>query len=505
MVVQREDAGELVKVLDFGIAKLAAGGLVGVDGQALSSSQPLTQQGMMYGTPEYMSPEQVRAEEVDARADLYALGVILYEMLSGTRPFECETRLATVMAHLQEPVPPLLPRAPTIPPALESLVLRLLAKEPNDRPESAKEVSRELDEIEGIAGLTPGTSLPPVSRLAPPSVPLEGGAAEARTAIAEMPAGAGADPLFATEPASLSPAGAHASPAGSGSGSGSRSPFAVLDTMVEPARRQLPEPLRALPSVVIAGVPLAAMSLLSLLFLVVVLWPKRSLPDEGTASGGVAAGTADGSATPPSKTATGAELDAAKALGATALAELTKKYPDDRRIWRPLLAALSTEKRHTEAMALLTESVGNDPVVAAEPVVKQAVIAALEGGPEATEAAFAAMEGVLGAPGADLLFELATDKDTRLQSRAWKSLNKPAVRGSSPPLEVVVELKNANTCAAKKAVLPRAKAVGDKRALSQLKALRATSGCGFLRRGDCFPCLRGDSSLADAIREAESR
>ncbi len=156
-------------------------------------------------------------------------------------------------------------------------------------------------------------------------------------------------------------------------------------------------------------------------------------------------------------------------------------------------------------MALLTESVGNDPVVAAEPVVKQAVLAAVEGGPEAAEAAFAAMEGVLGAPGADLLFELANDKDGHLQGRAWKSLAKPSVRRASPAIEVIVDLKAATTCAAKKAVLPRAKEVADKRALTQLKALRSTSGCGFLRRGDCYVCLRGDSLLADAVREAENR
>src|SRR5690606_26009150 len=80
LLVEREAQGDFAKVLDFGIAKVPQG--------TGASSGPITQVGMVYGTPEYMAPEQALGQEVDARADLYALGVIIYELLTGKRPYE---------------------------------------------------------------------------------------------------------------------------------------------------------------------------------------------------------------------------------------------------------------------------------------------------------------------------------------------------------------------------------------------------------------------------------
>ena len=129
--------GIRVKVVDFGLGKVLHGEAVGTS---------LTEQGMIFGTPEYMAPEQAGGDEVDARADLYAAGVMLYEMVVGQVPFQGNTPLATMTAHLREA-----PRAPriarpglAITPALEAVILRALAKAPSDRYASARELAQAL-------------------------------------------------------------------------------------------------------------------------------------------------------------------------------------------------------------------------------------------------------------------------------------------------------------------------------------------------------------------------
>jgi serine/threonine protein kinase len=124
-----------VKVLDFGIAK------------NLDSDVELTKAGQIFGTPEYMSPEQCQGQPVDQRSDLYSLGCILYEMISGQPPFVGNTPVAVIMAHLTEDVRQLSTRKyPDVQPSFVRLVLGLLAKNPEDRITSAKEVDRLLAE-----------------------------------------------------------------------------------------------------------------------------------------------------------------------------------------------------------------------------------------------------------------------------------------------------------------------------------------------------------------------
>lgn len=137
-IVQRADVPAVVKVLDFGIAKLAADSLEEED------RMTLTQIGAMIGTPRYMSPEQCDGVELTPAADVYSLGVILYEMLTGAVPFSGSTPLAIAMKHTTE-----LPRSPreivsSIPLPLEELVLHTLEKDPQSRPANANEFRREL-------------------------------------------------------------------------------------------------------------------------------------------------------------------------------------------------------------------------------------------------------------------------------------------------------------------------------------------------------------------------
>src|SRR5690606_7970067 len=98
-------------------------------------------------TPEYMAPEQALGQSVDGRADLYALGVILYEMLAGVRPFGGKSQVGILGQQLTQPVPSFAVRAPgtSIPPAVESFVLRLLAREADERVQTAAEVVSGFD------------------------------------------------------------------------------------------------------------------------------------------------------------------------------------------------------------------------------------------------------------------------------------------------------------------------------------------------------------------------
>jgi eukaryotic-like serine/threonine-protein kinase len=127
-VLLRDEGGGMVrvKVADFGIAKAAAA--VGGD---------LTASGTVLGTPKYLAPEQVQGREPDARADLYSLGVVLFEMLAGAPPFKGTTDMATALAHVQQPPPRVDDVMPGLPPGLGNLVDALLVKEPEKRVPSA--------------------------------------------------------------------------------------------------------------------------------------------------------------------------------------------------------------------------------------------------------------------------------------------------------------------------------------------------------------------------------
>ncbi len=124
-----------IYLTDFGLAKV------------LENSPQLTATGAILGTPLYMAPEQSLGKPVDGRADIYATGVILYEMVTGRPPFHADTPLAIALAHVHEELPLPCVLNPSLPPAVQNIILKAMAKEPDDRYQTANEMAAALEDV----------------------------------------------------------------------------------------------------------------------------------------------------------------------------------------------------------------------------------------------------------------------------------------------------------------------------------------------------------------------
>ena len=168
-----QDASGRVVIMDFGLAKTVQG-----DG--------MTQTGMMIGTMEYMSPEQAMGSELDARSDIFTMGLIFYELLTGNIPFRAESAIASLVKRTQERAVPLSDVDPTIPPALSMITAKCLERDPKARYNTVQELIDDLDVFEGKRPRSSGTGRPALraSVFADPAIPV---GAEAKTAAKKFP------------------------------------------------------------------------------------------------------------------------------------------------------------------------------------------------------------------------------------------------------------------------------------------------------------------------------
>jgi hypothetical protein len=149
MIVQGKDGSDVVKVVDFGIAKAVAGDEAG---------QKVTKTGLVVGTPEYMSPEQLAGDKLDGRSDIYSLGLVFYRMLTGVLPFQADSAQEMMIKRLTDAPMPLASARPDIayPPELQGVLDKALARSPADRYANAAQLGRDAEAAVGALAL-PGT------------------------------------------------------------------------------------------------------------------------------------------------------------------------------------------------------------------------------------------------------------------------------------------------------------------------------------------------------------
>ncbi|HVE65611.1 MAG TPA: protein kinase, partial [Thermoanaerobaculia bacterium] len=149
------------KLLDFGLAKVEQAPLIDVEGA--TQQKPLTREGTILGTFQYMAPEQLEGEEADARTDIFALGAVLYEMATGRKPFAGKSQASLIAAILDATPPPVSSLSPMTPPALDRVVKTCLEKDPDDRFQTAHDVRLQLEWI-AEGGSQAGVAAPVAAR-----------------------------------------------------------------------------------------------------------------------------------------------------------------------------------------------------------------------------------------------------------------------------------------------------------------------------------------------------
>jgi serine/threonine-protein kinase len=455
----------------------------------------LTQLGMVYGTPEYMAPEQALGQSIDARADLYAVGVMLYEMLSGTRPFDHDSKVALLGMHVTARVPPFAERSPEalVPPEVEAIVMRLMKKEATERFDDARELYETVTSVEGV--------LVERQRIEPRGVvPVLGGGPS--TSAPNYPATARVGSPSNANP-SLVRASLASSPARVNEESGG-------------IRLGIPPSNTARYATIAA----ALIAILSLVALGAVIANRAHLR---TASNVLA----DGSAAAPSSSVD--DLDGVEssvddrivaALASidkgdygTGIATLTTLEPQEMSradVHRALLKAYLATGASNDAMREVGLLVKADPTTANDPKILEDVRNAAIGKGDSADEAFALLETSLGTVGIDELYDIAyaqwASEYPAASGRAQKALSQADVRArGTPAVQVTIELRAAGSCDRKHALLQRAADVGNSRTLAILKAYTPTRGCGFLSARDCWPCMHKDGSLAKTIAAIDER
>jgi eukaryotic-like serine/threonine-protein kinase len=473
MLVEKDDEPDFVKVLDFGIAKIKVEETV---------EQPaLTQIGTVFGTPEYMSPEQARGELVDARADLYTVGVILFEMLAGVSPFKDDDLVVVLTRHLTADPPPL----PTgVDPTIVDLVLRLMRKNRDERVQSAAELIERIDMI-----LTASTSAAGFAGVPTSGVMRAGLGVRSSPDLGAVSA---IDPREGFAPTIL----------------GETTPHALARSGLAESllKRQVWLGTKAIPLWLLgAGALLSVLGVATLIVIGSLLFGKHeaaTLKDDASNSA-------------VAKDSELAQLILKAETGdPSALTELSAR-PEPMRAaneWLALgrgyakLAQLSASLAAYQKGVLAKPELSRDPKLLTD--VRRAVLDA-----QTSEAALKFAASGLGASGVDLVYDVwdssrAVASRAPLTKLARAQLDDDAVRAkASPALRLLLELGKAQKegCSSVKRWLARAASDADARVLPALKRFDDRRGCGFLGLSDCYSCLRAGKDLSAAASGAASR
>ncbi len=488
MLVERDGDPDFVKVLDFGVAKVPIGEVPAVTGT------PISRAGMVFGTPEYMAPEQALGEPVDGRADLYALGVMLFEMLAGDRPFLSESPVGILGQQLSQAPPLFADRVGhgVVPPVVERAVHGLLARDKDRRPASAREVEDSLSSllVPSPSGsstkftLAVGSPVSDLDRLSSSSLfPADADAAQ--RSLSSLP------PEHSTLMGRLG------------------SVFESLPPRAAALRDRLPtglrDSLRPVAPRTLAALGLLVAGLVVVLFIAVVLALGRSL-FPGSRTAGTPANRPSASATAVAPVAA-IPAPRSSSVAAPELRPPSLGAANQGDVLAASALAESQKKNHATALAFVERTLTVDPSFASDDRLSIAVLAAAR--ESATwKRAFKLLEGPMAGRGAELIWDIASDKQAPLaaRQRAGVWLRSATFRKhATPALLLAAELRTARTCEQARNLLARAKEVGDERSLSQLEAWQARTGCGKKRQEDCMPCLRADVRLEEAIAAVRAR
>jgi serine/threonine-protein kinase len=489
-VMLLEGERDRVKLIDFGLAKLDLKQVSAVAASHLGpADERITTSGAVFGTIAYLAPEAALGmDTVDARADLYALGIVLYEMLAGTHPFDTTEPVELFRRHNKVRPPPIAARSPGIfvPPSLEAVVMRLLEKAPEARYESAEALIAALDTLDVTSPTIPPMSLGEATPIFPgPSI---APASSSNSGLSELPSSsspAGGSPLPALFPHSSSfppPPPRALGPRSAPASSPAPDAGPESSTTMRPALR------RAWPYAAVAA---AALVLTLAGGWAIFLSERRDGPST----------TESAAPTAPAAPARSALPDPASAPSPAASSSVAAPAPAGpqhvdlaaRTILRSAAAGHDWPHATDAFLALVDHDVAafHDPLV----VVAARDVAAAAGvtGGDVADRVFEALELRLGTGGLDILYEIVrTRGGSKAAARAQSLLDRADVMArATPELRITFALREA-PCADKPALLARAAAEGDGRTLLVMQTLGVA-------------CLGKSQALGDAQRALAQR
>jgi len=457
MLVERGGDPDFAKVLDFGVARVPIGEGAGGEG-------PITRAGMVFGTPEYIPPEQALGQPSDGRADLYSLGVMLFEMLTGSRPFAASTKVSLVGQHIGKAPPRLADRVPELsfPEGVEALVAKLLEKEVARRVQTAEEIVKAVNALIG----KPTLSALPALRSAP---------ARRVNGFSRL--------------------------------------VARIDGLLPRLPRAVRKPLRRVRPDVLAGVVVGVVGIAVALVLVALTAALRggtesssgapavrmAIPSASALANGAAPSAVMPGKALPSRDPAPPVLAAAVKEGLVALQRLAERFPDSPTVLVEIGRAQVAAKDYTAGVAAVGRALELDAELRRDPRVAGVLFQAAQAKPSSA-AAFKLLEGPMRERGAAIEHDLAVFAPTGspAQRHADAFLGSPRFMAvAEPALQLSVALRRAKTCAEVRALLPEIKAAGDKTSLPYLKF--------FSEHLASYPCLKSDTLLQGTARMIELR